>query len=301
MEEYHDYLVRALACNEEVRAFAVTSKDAVEYARKIHNNSPIATACLGRMLSAGLMMGDMLKSNKDLVTIQIHCDGPLKHVLVTANDNGEVKGYVSNPNVILPPNASGHLNVGGGIGKGTLTVIRDFGLKEPYVSTINLHSGEIADDLTYYFAQSEQTPSSVGLGVLFNKDDVTVKAAGGFIIQLMPHTEDSVISKIESNLANFTSVTDVLRQGKSPEELLEIVLSGFDIKFTEKKPVFFKCSCSKEKGLIVLKSLGKKTIDEMVKDNKGAEVVCDFCGKKYEYTPEEVLNLQTKTNCKQNS
>ncbi|MFA6861174.1 MAG: Hsp33 family molecular chaperone HslO, partial [Bacilli bacterium] len=171
-----DYLIRALACNEEVRAFAVTSRNLVEYARKIHNNSPIATAALGRLLSAGVMMGDMLKSPHDLITLQIHGDGPLKHLLVTANQNGEVKGYVSNPNVILPPNEGGHLNVGAGIGRGNLTVIRDYGLKEPYVSQIDLHSGEIADDLTYYFAQSEQIPSSVGLGVLFNKDDVTVKA-----------------------------------------------------------------------------------------------------------------------------
>lgn len=285
-----DYMVRGLTANEEVRAFAVTTGHLVEYARTIHNNSPIATAALGRTLSAALMMGDMLKSDNDLITIHFQGDGPLRQVLATANNRGEVKGYASNPDVILPPNKSGHLNVGGAIGKGFVTVIKDYGLKEPYVSQVPLVSGEIAEDLTYYFAQSEQTPTAIGLGVLMNKD-VTVNCAGGFIVQLMPHASEKTVEILEANLKAFSSVTDVYREGKTPEDLLQIVLKGLDVKILGHKDVAFICHCSKEKGFRALATLGKDELEKMVKENKDGEVTCEFCGKVYTYPPKELQEI----------
>ena len=286
----NDYLVRALTENEEIRAFAVTARNLVEEARKIHDNSPIAIAALGRTLSAALIMGDMLKSEKDLITIHIQGDGPLKQVLATANNKGEVKGYVSNPEVILPPNAAGHLNVGGAIGKGVLTVIKDYGLKEPYVSQVRLVTGEIAEDLTYYFAQSEQTPTAIGLGVLLNKD-VMINQAGGFLIQLMPHASEKTVSTLEDNLKKFHSVTDVYRQGKTPEDLLSILLSGLGVQFLERKEVRFACHCSKEKGLQALATLGTQTLKEIVEEGKEQEVSCEFCGKKYVYGKDDIQSV----------
>lgn len=283
-----DYLVTALASKEQIRAFAITSKNLVEEIRKIHNYSPIAIAALGRSLSASLMMGEMLKNKEDLLTIIIKGDGPLKQIVVTSNHNGEAKGYASVPDVILPPNDKGHLNVGCAIGKGTLTVIKDYGLKEPYVSTIDLVTSEIAEDLTYYFSQSEQTPTAIGLGVLLNKQEVTVAAAGGFIVQLMPNTPDETITKLEDNLNKFTSVTDILRQNKTPEELLKIVLDGFDVQFTSTRDVFFRCSCSKEKGLNAIRTLSNEEIQEIIKENKDVEITCDFCNKTYIYTPSDL-------------
>lgn len=199
MEEYKDYMIRAVAANAQIRAFAVTARDLTETARKAHNTSPIATAALGRAMSGALMMADMLKGPRDLLTIQIDGDGPLQGLVVTADNQGHVKGYVKNTNVILPPNEQGHLNVGGAIGRGTLTVIRDMNLKDPYIGQIPLVTGEIAEDLTAYYAQSEQIPSSVGLGVLMNKEN-TVRRAGGFVVQLMPFADDEVISRLENNI-----------------------------------------------------------------------------------------------------
>lgn len=294
-KQYHDYMVRALAAKEQIRAFALTSKDLVEYARSLHHSSPVSTAALGRLLSAGLMMGDMMKSEDDLVTLQLMGDGPLKHVLVTADYTGKVKGYVSNPNVYLPNKENGHLDIASGIGKGTLTVIRDYHMKEPYSSTIDLVSGEIAEDLTYYFAQSEQTPSSVGLGVLVNPDE-TVECAGGFIVQLMPFASEEVIDQLQRNIDEFTSVTDVLKQGKTPEELLEIILKGFDIQFTGKKDVYFSCNCSQERGKQVISTLGSAEIRKMVEEGKDIEAECVFCGKKYKYTPEELEEILKELN-----
>lgn len=278
----NDYLVRAISDNEEVRAFAVTTRNLVEEARKIHDNSPIAIAALGRTLSAALIMGDMLKSEKDLITIHIQGEGPLKQVLATANNKGEVKGYCSNPEVVLPPNAQGHLNVGGAIGRGVLTVVKDYGLKEPYVSQVQLVTGEIAEDLTYYFAQSEQTPTAIGLGVLLNKD-VTICQAGGFLIQLLPHAQEKTVAAIETNLKRFTSVTDVYRQGKTPEDLLSILLDGIGVQFLERKEVRFACHCTKEKGLHALATLGIETLNELIHKGEDQEVCCEFCGKKYVY------------------
>jgi len=299
-EKYNDYLIRATAASNQIRAFAITSKNLVEEARRAHNTSPIATAALGRLMSGTLMMASMMDNEKDLLTVKIDGDGPLGGLLATANNKGEVKGYVNNTLVILPPNASGHLNVGGGIGKGTFTVIKDMGLKDPYVGQVPLYTGEVAEDFTYYFAQSEQTPSSVGLGVLMNHEN-TVREAGGFIVQLLPFADEETISHLEENLKKFTTVTDVLREGKSPEELLEIVLDGFDINFTEKKEVKWYCNCSRERverGLILL---GQKELDDIIADGKPIETKCNFCNKTYEFSLDELKALRTKASRKRNS
>lgn len=286
--EYQDYLVRATAASDQIRAFAITSRDIAETARKSHNLSPIATAALGRLMSGTLMMGSMMENDNDMLTIKIDGDGPLQGLLATANCKGQVKGYVNNGMVILPPNASGHLNVGAGVGKGSFTVIRDMGMKDPYVGQVPLYTGEIAEDFTYYFSQSEQIPSSVGLGVLMNHEDASVREAGGFIIQLLPFAQDQTIDHLEDNLKKFTTVTDVLREGKTPEDLLKIVLDGFDIKWNGTMDVNWHCGCSRERTRRGLILLGKKELDSIIADGEPIETCCQFCGKKYSFSIEEL-------------
>ena len=288
-----DYMVRATAANAQVRAFAVTTKELVEKARQAHNTSPVVTAGLGRLLTAGVMMGSMLKGDDDLLTLQVRGDGPVRGLTVTANAKGEVKGYATVPDVILPANAKGKLDVGGAVGRGTLSVIRDLGLKEPYVGQTALVTGEIGDDLTSYFATSEQTPSSVGLGVLMEKTN-TVRCAGGFIIQLMPFTEEETISKLEHNLSLIHSVTALLDQGLTPEQLLERVLDGFDVEITDRMPCSFTCNCSKERVEKALISIGKKELQEMIDESKSIEVNCQFCNKHYEFSVDELKKLYEK-------
>ncbi len=288
-----DYIVRATAANAQIRAFAATTKDLVEAARAAHDASPVATAALGRLLTGGVMMGTTLKGEKDLLTLQVSGDGPLKGMTVTADSQGNVKGYAIEPQVMLPPSAAGKLDVGGAVGKGMLRVIKDMGLKEPYVGQTTLQTGEIAEDLTYYFATSEQVPSSVGLGVLMEKDN-TVKQAGGFIIQLLPFTEDTVISKLEQNLAEFSSVTTVLNQGKTPEEMLNLVLKGMDVEITDTIPARFYCNCDKKRVEKAIISIGKKEIGEMISENKPIEVNCHFCNTSYSFSVEELKALLKK-------
>jgi molecular chaperone Hsp33 len=288
-----DYMVRATAANAQIRAFACTTKNLVEAARQAHNTSPVMSAALGRLLSAGAMMGSMLKGEKDLLTLQIKGDGPGGGVTVTADANGNVKGYVDVPDVILPANALGKLDVSGAMGKGYLQIIRDLGLKEPYVGKIELQSGEIAEDLTYYFAVSEQIPSGVGLGVLMEKDN-TVKQAGGFIIQLMPFATEEVISRLEENLSKMTSVTKMLEEGNSPEQMLQIILDGFDVEFTEEKPVQFYCNCDKERVEKALISVGKKELQAMIDDGETIEVNCHFCNTNYGFTVDELKGMYNK-------
>ena len=241
-----DYIVRATAANNQIRAFAATTRDVVETARQAHNTSPVATAALGRLLTGGAMMGTMMKNEKDLLTIQIKCEGPIKGLTVTADVNGNVKGYVENPDVMLPPSKAGKLDVAAALDLGVLSVIKDMGLKEPYVGQTILQTSEIAEDLTYYFATSEQVPSSVGLGVLMEKDN-TVKQAGGFIIQVMPFVEDAVLDKLEENIKKIDSVTAMLDKGYTPEQILETVLEGMDVEFTDTVPTRFYCNCTKER------------------------------------------------------
>ena len=285
-----DYIVRATAANESIRAFAITSHDMVEEARERHNTSPIVTAALGRMLSAGSMMGVMLKGDDDLVTLQIQGSGPMKGITVTSNSKGEVKGFPNVSIVDLPPK-NGKLDVGGAIDLGIMRVIKDMGLKEPYVGTVELQTGEIAEDLTYYYAVSEQIPSSVGLGVLMNKDN-TVNCAGGFIIQLMPFTPEEVITQLEENLKTLPSVTDMLSAGKTPEQMLETVLAGLEIDFKETYPVCYKCDCSRDRVIKSLASLGKEDMDDIISDGKPVEVKCQFCNEAYEFSIEELKSFR---------
>lgn len=290
-----DYIVRATAANAQIRAFACTTKEMVEKARKAHNTSPVMTAALGRLLTAGAMMGTMLKGEKDVLTLQIRGDGPGKGLTVTADSHGNVKGYAIVPDVILPANAVGKLDVSGALGAGSLSVIKDMGLKEPYVGQTQLQTGEIAEDLTYYFATSEQVPSSVGLGVLMERDN-TVKQAGGFIIQLMPFTEDEVINRLEENLSKVSSVTSMLEEGKSPEEILRTLLDGFDVEFMETNETQFYCNCSKSRVEKALISIGKKEIKEMIDDGETIEVKCHFCNKGYHFTIDDLKEIYHKSN-----
>lgn len=291
---YKDYMVRATAGNAQIRAFAATTRDLAEYARKAHNLSPIAAAALGRLMTGTAMMGTMMDNDDDLITVKMDGDGPLKGVLATADRHGNVKGYAVNPYVIMEPNAAGHLNVGGGIGEGTLTVIRDMGLKEPYVGQVPLYSGEVAEDLTYYFTKSEQTPSSVGLGVLVERESLSVIAAGGFIIQLLPFADEQTITHLEFNLQKFSSVTDILKAGKTPEDLLKIVLEGFDIEFTDKVDLNFYCNCDKDRVERALMLIGKKDIQEMIDDGKDVELRCHFCNKAYTFSVDELKAIKEK-------
>ena len=288
-----DYIVRATAADNQIRAFAITSRDMVEKARQIHNTSPVATAALGRSLSAGAMMGSMMKGEQDLLTLQIRGDGPLGGITVTADSKARVKGYVNEPAVLIPANAKGKLDVSGAIGTGMLQVIRDLGMKEPYVGQTELQTGEIAEDLTYYFANSEQIPSSVGLGVLLNRDN-TVCQAGGFIIQLMSYTEDKVIDALEQRLAKVSSVTELLNRGLTPEGILEELLGDLGFTVNDTIPTAFSCNCSKERVEKAIISIGSKEIREMIRDGKPIEVKCHFCNEAYSFNIEELKRILEK-------
>lgn len=286
-----DYIVRAVAADKQIRAFAITSREMVETARQHHNTSPVATAALGRLLTGGAMMGVMMKGEKDMLTLMMKGDGPINGVTVTADSKGNVKGYVGNPNVLIPANYAGKLDVGAAIGYGTLTVIKDMGLKEPYVSQVPLGTSEVAEDLTYYFASSEQVPSAVGLGVLMSKDN-TVKQAGGFIVQLMPFADEEVINKLEERVNNISSVTEMLEKGMTPEDILKEVMGDMDVDFTDKIETGFVCNCGKEKIAKALAGISKKDMDEIINDGKEIEVKCDFCNTTYKFSVEELQTLR---------
>ena len=293
MKRMNDYIIRAIAANDQIRAFAAVTTETVEEARKDHNTSPVATAALGRLLTAGSMMGVMMKGDKDILTLQVKGDGLLQGITVTADSKGRVKGYVVEPDVIIPANAKGKLDVGGAVGHGFLQVIKDMGLKEPYVGQVALQTGEIAEDLTYYFAASEQVPSAVGLGVLMNKDN-TVRQAGGFIVQVMPFAEEETIAKLEANVQKIQSVTTLLEQGHTPESLLEQVLDGFDIEINDRIPTEFYCNCSKERVEKALISIGRKELNEMIQEGKEVELNCHFCNTNYTFSVEELKEILRK-------
>lgn len=285
-----DYMVRATAADAQIRAFAATTKNLVEEMRSLHNTSPVVSAALGRLLTGGAMMGAMMKGENDLLTLQIKGDGPIGGMTVTADAHGNVKGYANEAQVILPANAAGKLDVGSAVGKGILRVVKDMGLKEPYVGQTILQTGEIAEDLTYYFAVSEQTPSSVGLGVFMEKNN-TVKQAGGFILQLMPYAEESVIARLEDNLRQFPSVTAALEAGKNPEQMLEALLDGLPMEIVDTMDVQYCCDCSKQRVERAMISLGKKELEEMIAEGKEVEAGCQFCNQKYKFTVEELERL----------
>ncbi len=288
-----DYIIRATAAQAQVRVFAATTKNLVEEARQHHNTSPVATAALGRLLTAGAMMGAMQKGDNDKLTLQIKCSGPIGGLTVTADAKANVKGFVENPDVMLPPSKAGKLDVGGALDMGVLSVIKDMGLKEPYVGQTHLVSGEIAEDLTYYFATSEQVNSSVALGVLMDKNN-TVRQAGGFILQLMPFAEEAVIAQLEENLKNLPSVTTMLDRGETPESMLDIVLNGLEHEILDKIPTKFECDCSKEKVEKALISVGQKDIQEMIDDGEPIEVKCHFCNTAYTFNIPELKAILHK-------
>ncbi len=286
-----DYIVRAVAAEEQIRCFAIKSKDLVEEARKRHNTSPVITAALGRLLSGAAMMGATMKGEKDLLTLKIDCSGPVQGLTVTADSKGNVKGFPMVPQVSLPASSAGKLDVGRAIDLGVLTVIKDMGLKEPYSGSINLISGEIAEDLTYYFAVSEQTPSSVALGVLMNKDN-TVREAGGYMIQLMPDASEEVIDKLEKRLKDVAPVTTLFTEGHTPESILEYILQDFDVQFTDRISTQFFCNCSKERVEKALVAIGTKELEEMIEEQKPIEMNCHFCNSNYTFEVDELEKLK---------
>lgn len=286
----NDYIVRATAGNNQIRAFAITSKELVEKARVTHNSSPVVTAALGRLLTGAAMMGCMMKGEKDVLTVMMKGDGPINGITVTADSKANVKGYAGDPGIVIPPNYLGKLDVGGAIGYGKMTVIKDLGMKEPYVSQVDLTTSEVAEDLTYYFASSEQIPSAVALGVLMEKDN-TVKQAGGFIIQLMPFADEKIVEVLEEKISGITSVTDMLMKGMTPEDILNEVLGELGVEIKDRITPNFHCDCSRERVEKVLISIGKKELDEMIEEGKEVELNCHFCNKNYVFNVDELKEL----------
>lgn len=286
----NDIILRGMAANNQVRFFSTYTRELVETARFTHNTSPVATAALGRLLTAGAIMGSMCKNDSDILTLQIQCSGPIGGLTVTANAAAQVKGYVNHPDIILPSSPNGKLDVGNALGSGILNVIKDTGLKEPYIGQANLTSGEIAEDLTYYFATSEQIPTSVALGVLMEKNN-TVKHAGGFIIQLMPFAEENLISDLEIRLKEFNSITSLMNDGMTPENMMYKLFEGYDITFHDSITPKYFCNCSKDRVYKAVMSVGKKEINEMIADNKPIEVNCHFCNQIYTFDLNDLKNM----------
>jgi molecular chaperone Hsp33 len=285
-----DYAIRVTAANGQLRGFAALTTGLVGELQRRHHTWPVASAALGRTVTVGAMMGLMLKSEQDRLTIQIKGDGPLGQIVVDADAQGHVRGYVDNPAVDLPPNAAGKLDVAGAVGKGMLYVIKDLGLKEPYRGASPIVSGELGDDFTYYFTSSEQIPSAVGVGVLVDRD-ASILASGGFIVQVMPGADDAVISAVEQQLAKVTSVTDLIQQGASPEDLLQAVLGDTDMQVHQRQPLSFACRCSRERIANVLRSLGKEDLQKLLEEQGQAEVHCHFCNERYVFDRDELTTM----------
>ena len=286
----NDYLIRGIAAEGTVRAFAIKSTELVAVARERHKTFPVVTAALGRLLSAGAMMGSMMKGDDDLVSLSIKGDGPIQSIMVTADSHGNVKGFPGNPSVDIPPKRPGKLDVGGAVGEGTLTVVMDLGLAEPYNGTVELQNGEIAEDLAYYFASSEQTPSAVGLGVMVDTNS-EVKHAGGWIIQMMPNASEETIAKLEGKLASIEPVTTLMDKGMSPEDILGYILEDLDFEITDKKDVRFHCNCSKERVSKALATIKSEEIQDIIDEGKDIDVKCYFCNTMYSFTPAELEQI----------
>ena len=286
----NDNIVRATAGNGSIRAFAATTRDLVQHAREVHHTSPVASAALGRMLTAAAMMGTMLKGDKDLLTLQVRGEGPLQGIVVTSDSKAQVKGYVFNPGVEVPDLIPGKLNESGAIGAGHMSIIKDIGMREPYAGKIELVTGEIAEDLTYYFAQSEQTPSAIGLGVLV-ETDTSIRRAGGFIIQLLPDATDEMIDRLEKKLATIPYVSDLLDMGATPEDILQMILGDFDLKIMDKIPTTFYCNCTRERVEKALISIGKDELEKIIREDKKANLHCHFCSKEYDFNEEQLVAL----------
>lgn len=289
-KEMNDYIIRGTAADNQIRFFAATTRQLVEHARQIHETSPVVTAALGRLLTAGAMMGSMCKNDTDILTLQIKGDGPIGGLTVTADAKGNVKGYPYENVVILPASKQGKLDVGRAVGKGVLSVIKDIGLKEPYVGQTNLVSGEIAEDLTYYFATSEQVPTAVALGVLMNHDN-TVRQAGGFIVQLMPYASEETIEALEKAIEKFTSMTNELENRGTVENVMEFLFEGMGYEIYDTIPTKFDCNCSRERVEKAVISIGKKEIAQMIEEGKPIEVNCHFCNEKYTFSVEDLQSM----------
>ena len=318
-----DYIIRATAAEDCIRLFAATTTNLVQKAHDAHNTSNVATAALGRLLTGGAIMGSMLKNETDVMTLQIDGAGPIKGITVTVGiegaektkkqtDNKEniestdcvlptagtvaVKGYCKNPSVELPLKENGKLDVGGALGAGMLTVIKDMGLKEPFSGQTELVTGEIAEDLTYYFATSEQTPSAVALGVLMAPEGGTVLCAGGLIVQLLPFATDDVISALENKINTIEPITEMLKKGNTPEDILHLLFDDMGLQINDRMNAEFKCDCSKEKVSKAIMSIEAKDIEEMINEGKDIEVNCHFCNTSYKFTPEELSILLKNKN-----
>ena len=291
-----DYIVRAVSTDGKIRAFAAITTEMASEAQKIHNTYPVATAALGRTLTAAAMMGSMLKGEKDTLTLQIKGNGPLGGIAAITDANANVKGYVHNPEVDLPPREDGKLDVGSAVGhQGYLGVIKDLGLKEPYAGQVELVSGEIAEDLTLYFAQSEQIPTAIALGVLVGIDP-PVKAAGGFIIQLMPEADDAVAAKIEELVTNIPSVTNMIMDGLSGEDILKKVLDGFELNISERIPTKYYCGCTRERVERALISMGRQELQDMIDEQGSAEITCHFCPEVYQFEKEHLVDIMERSS-----
>lgn len=285
-----DYIVRASLANDSVRAFAISSTHLVAEARERHRTLPVVTAALGRLLSAGAIMGSMMKGGQDIVTISLKGDGPAGYITVTADSHGHVKGFPGNPNVDIPRKYAGKLDVGAAVGRGLLTVSYDLGLKEPYSGQVEIQTGEVAEDLAYYFTASEQLPSAVGLGVMVDTDS-SVKHAGGFIVQLLPDAPEDVIELLEKKLSNLEPVTAMMEKGMTPEDMLSYIFEGVDIEFTERHDVEFYCDCSKEKVKRALAAISDKDLQDIVNDGEDIEVKCYFCNTAYKFSIADIKDI----------
>lgn len=292
-----DYMIRAIDETGSIRVFCASTTNAVERAREIHNTTPVSTAALGRVITASLLMGNTLKNDKDKVSIQITGDGQIKNILAVANSRGEVKGYIANPHADLPLKSKGKLDVGGAIGAGMMTVIKDLGMREPYVGQTELVTGEIAEDLAHYFAHSDQQPSAVALGVLVDRD-YTVKAAGGYIIQVLPNAKEEVIAKLEETIAKAEPISTLIEKGYTPENVLDYVCEGLDMKILEKKDLKFVCDCCEERIERALISIGEKDLTEIIEEDGKAELCCEFCDAKYNFNKEELIDILNKAKSK---
>ena len=289
-----DKIIRATAADGYVKMAVVTARDTVERARAIHSLSPTAAAALGRTLCAASLLGDMMKEEKGSLTIRINGGGPVGSVVAVSDSGGNVRGYVENPFVDLPLRKDGKLNVGGAVGRdGMVTVSRDIGLKEPYIGSTELRSGEIAEDLTAYLLESEQVPSACALGVLVDTD-TSIKAAGGFLVQLMPGADEGLITALEDNIFMMDQLTTILHEDGA-EEVLRQILRGLDPQILDTDEVRYRCYCSRERIEAALQSAGNETLQELAGEGTETEVSCQFCGKQYLFTPEELLKLQTET------
>lgn len=287
----NDYIARATAADNSIRAFAIRSTNMVEEARRTHQMSPVCTAALGRLLSAGAMMGSMMKGEKDLLTIQYRCDGPIGGMTVTADGKGNLKGYVGDPQVDIPLKYKGKLDVGGAVGGGILSVSMDLGMRDPYSGQCEIQTGEIGEDLAYYFTVSEQTPSAVGLGVKIDTD-CSVMQAGGFILQLMPFAKEETIAALEKRVSELEPVTAMLENGMTPEEMLEHILGDLGVDIFETSPCRFRCDCSKDRVSRALATISKQDLDEIIADGETIEVKCWFCNKAYHFDIPELTAIR---------